>query len=237
MSDGVRILRTAPAATPVLLCLSLHGSLGSWASALTVPGGFHALQAASAEDAAALARSCRPDLLLLHSDTIDGCNRDELPELRCSHLSRLPTIILQSAEANGSALADLVEAEDVLPSDLDVITTAIRLCAVLRRARPSALTARLIWRDLELRQDERRVHAAGNVLSLSFHEFNLVALLMEEPGRLWSREDLRIALLGTRTRTASKSLARIAQAVRRRLEPCLGRPAIEAVRGVGYRLV
>ena len=100
-----------------------------------------------------------------------------------------------------------------------------------------ALTSRLVWGDLELRHDERRVFAKGHPVTLSFHEFNMLALLMETPGQVWSRPELQRLVGGIRAGSEIRAFNRALQTVRRRLTPRLGRDPIQSVWGQGYRLL
>jgi hypothetical protein len=93
------------------------------------------------------------------------------PTLRASPFGRLPVVAVQGSLGG----PHLDGGQDILPGDLDAVATAIRLRAVLRRAHPEALTSRLLWGDLELRHDERRMLASGHPLRLSFQEFNFLA--------------------------------------------------------------
>jgi two-component system phosphate regulon response regulator PhoB len=100
-----------------------------------------------------------------------------------------------------------------------------------------ALTSRLVWGGIELRHDERRVFAKGHAVTLSFHEFNMLALLMESPGQVWSRQELQRMVGGIRAGSELKAFNRALQTVRRRIARLLGRDPIQSVWGQGYRLV
>ena len=93
---------------------------------------------------------------------------------------------------------------------------------------------RLRWRGLEVDPVRHRVFADGAELTLRPMEFKLVALLLERPGEVFSRDRLLEEVWGisadVNTRTVDTHV--------RRLRQRLGEygDAIETVHGFGYRL-
>ncbi|MFJ6700553.1 winged helix-turn-helix domain-containing protein [Streptomyces sp. NPDC091272] len=91
--------------------------------------------------------------------------------------------------------------------------------------------------QIKVDADTRTVVAAGHQLELTRLEFDLLAHLVDHPGRVHTREKLYAELWGyyggqADHRTVDVHIARL----RRKLgSPC--REAIETVRGVGYRFV
>ncbi len=88
------------------------------------------------------------------------------------------------------------------------------------------------WADVELNLDRRSVRVADRDVALTGHEFNLLACLVQRPGRVMSRRQLGDAALpldGDRDdKTINSHIARI----RKKLGPA-GR-ALKTVRGAGY---
>jgi two-component system phosphate regulon response regulator PhoB len=230
-------MAAAPAERPILLYLASCGVFDEWLAGLSGQA-FHVVRARDIPNAADLARSCRPDLLLIgqgeHVDGMQMACRERYPN---SPLGWLPAVVLQRDGDVGPVAPGPSGPDDVLICSHGPDIAAVRLRAVLRRERPMALTSRLVWGDLELRHDERRVLAKGHPVTLSFHEFNLLALLLETPGRVWSRQELQRMVGGIRVGSELRAFNRALQTVRRRLTPVLGHDPIQSVRGQGYRLM
>jgi DNA-binding response OmpR family regulator len=127
-------------------------------------------------------------------------------------------------------------ADDYLPKPFNPRELVARAKAILRRSDPAVRGARPI--DVgELRIDQRRREAtlAGRRLDLRPREFDLLAALARDPGVVWSRDDLLENVWGTDFPGETRTVDVHVSALRARLAP--DGPAIEAVKGVGYRLV
>jgi DNA-binding response OmpR family regulator len=88
-----------------------------------------------------------------------------------------------------------------------------------------------------LRVDPRRREAYVNDrrLDLRPREFELLAALARDPGVVWSRDDLLSSVWGTDFPGETRTVDVHVSEVRRKLSA--DGPAIETVKGVGYRLV
>lgn len=127
-------------------------------------------------------------------------------------------------------------ADDYLPKPFNPRELVARAKAILRRSDPAVRGARPI--DVgALRIDQRRREAtlAGRRLDLRPREFDLLAALARDPGVVWSRDDLLENVWGTDFPGETRTVDVHVSALRARLAP--DGPAIEAVKGVGYRLV
>jgi len=78
-----------------------------------------------------------------------------------------------------------------------------------------------------------RVTMAGDEVHLTPREFDILAMLIEDPGAVVSRDDLLRRLWGTTWAVQTKAIDVHVSSLRRKL----GDPAwVETVRGVGFRL-
>ncbi len=92
---------------------------------------------------------------------------------------------------------------------------------------------------LTLDHERREAVAFGRTVQLTRMEFDLLATLMEAPGRTFSRDDLlqRLHALDGRTPT-ERALDNLVVRLRRKLKDDPRRPRlVQAVWGVGYRLI
>ncbi len=110
-----------------------------------------------------------------------------------------------------------------------------RIRAVTRRAqaRPEDLAPRTVG-ALTIDRRTHQVTLAGQVLALTPKEFDLLGLLAEEPGTVFSRAQILEEVWDAHWYGPTKTLDVHVAALRKKL----GDPAwIETVRGVGFRLV
>jgi DNA-binding response OmpR family regulator len=114
-----------------------------------------------------------------------------------------------------------------------------RVRAVVRRGRlaeAGALQRHLRVGGLEIDRDRFEVTMQGQAVALTPKEFELLATLLGAPGRVFRREELLDRVWGREAfvepRTIDVHLARLR---RKFLAARLPEPAIEAVRGIGYR--
>jgi DNA-binding response OmpR family regulator len=112
-----------------------------------------------------------------------------------------------------------------------------RIRAVLRRAAPDQpAAAALRVGELALDRATREVTAAGRSVALTPSEFELLATLMEAPGRVFTREQLLERLQGDAYEGVERTIDVHIRNLRRKIEPDPSRPRyVETVFGVGYR--
>jgi two-component system phosphate regulon response regulator PhoB len=237
MKEGVSVTAVGPTAKPILLCLAQQGRLDHWAARLEELQTFILLQAVELSAAVEMVHRCRPDLIVTDEAGLQSFPADFNERFLGSLIVRLPLVLVQTQESTTRIQRSTApDVETVLPLDLNVEMTAIRVRAVLRRKRPTALIAHLRWGPLELRHDERAVLINGQPVRTSAHDFNFLALLLEAPDRVWTREELQEAVWGPEMQITIQAINVVAQRLRRCLTPALGYEPIKTVRGEGYTL-
>ena len=178
-----------------------------------------------------------PDLVLLDVN-LPGMDGFEV----CKHLRKepatatTPVIMLTARIGESDRIAGLdLGADDYISKPFSPKEALARIRAVLRRADRGAEGPEVIA-DGALRVDtaSREAHAGGRDLALTRKEFDLLAELMRQRGRVLTRERLLETVWGYdypgETRTVDVHV--------RRLRQKLGPPTderIETVVGVGYR--
>ena len=129
------------------------------------------------------------------------------------------------------------------PQDVLVATTRTaaelmgRLRASLRRTRPRAALGRLRVGDLEVDPASREVRLRGRRVELSAKEFELLAVLVTEPTRVFTKAELLRDVWGFRCAGRTRTLDSHACRLRVKLGVVAGDRFIVNVWGVGYRLV
>jgi two-component system response regulator QseB len=154
-----------------------------------------------------------------------------LAELRHQGNS-LPIVILTAREAVADRIKGLnAGADDYLCKPFDFDELVARLRAVMRR-RAGVVSAVLEYRDISLNPTTRQVAQQGRQIVLSAREFALLEALLQRPGIVLTREQLRSRLYGWDEDVSSNTVEVFIHSLRRKI----GYDYIENVRSVGYRM-
>ena len=128
-------------------------------------------------------------------------------------------------------------ADDYLAKPFEATELLARLRALKRRASGQAHNAVIIHGDFECHLKARTAFRAGKHLALSPKEFELFRYLMEHAGDVVTREmllrDVWNMGFDPQTNVVDVNIGRL----RRKLEDGFDCPALETVRGTGYRLL
>ena len=122
------------------------------------------------------------------------------------------------------------------PFDLDILLA--RIAARLRRAPTGSQPAEPTFtiEGLTLDSDAYEVRSDHGTVALNRKEHDLLALLLSQPGHLFSREEIVQKVWHQRYSPASRTLDVYVRRLRTKLEQIKATVAIRTVRGVGYRL-
>ncbi len=201
--------------------------------------GFAVAEAASGPRALMLFDEARPDLVLLDL-MLPGMNGLEV----CREIRRQdpaqPVIILTARGDEADKVAGLeLGADDYVTKPFSPRELLARMRAVLRRAsREMAARASTLEIDgLRLDLAARTVSRDGEAISLTRTEFDLLATLVQQPGRAFSRDELVARVWGYDGEGDTRLLDSHIGHLRAKVEPDPSRPRyVLTVRGVGYRL-
>ncbi len=198
--------------------------------------GFRVVTAANGQEALYVARHERPDLVIL--DLM-------MPEMGGYEFMRLfakeadtPIIILTAkVEENERVLGLELGADDYVTKPFSPRELAARVRAVLRRLQkqpeaPEVLRAA----GISLDRTTRSVSVGERRVELTPSEFDLLAVLMTSPGRVYSRADLLDRTQGDAYAGYERTIDVHIRNLRTKIEPDPSRPRyVETVFGVGYR--
>ncbi|WP_010240768.1 response regulator transcription factor [Clostridium arbusti] len=96
---------------------------------------------------------------------------------------------------------------------------------------------KLVIRGLEIHKDSRQVFINGKEVNLAQKEFDLLLYMVENPNRVFSREDLFEEIWGLDSLGDNATVTVHVRRVREKIEPSPSSPQyIETVWGAGYRL-
>ena len=198
--------------------------------------GFCVVAAGDGRTALAVARGERPDLIVLDLNLpqIDGL--DVCRALRRE--SDVPIIMLTARVEETDRLIGLeLGADDYVTKPFSPRELVARVRAVLRRVKGGVHQPGLVRAgDLEIDLLGYRVTRAGEEVPLTRSEFNLLALLAQHPGQVFTRAQLLDRLHGVAYEGYDRSIDAHVKNLRRKLEPDPAEPRyVETVFGVGYR--
>lgn len=153
--------------------------------------------------------------------------------------SIVPIIMLTALDSETDAVAGLeAGADDYVTKPFGLAELRSRIRAVLRRAAPRQPAENgLAVGPIALDRSSREVAVDGEAVHLTFSEFELLAALMVEPGRLLNRQELLRAIWGDSAYRDPRAIDVHVRHLREKLEPEPEEPRyLLTVRGAGYRL-
>ena len=200
--------------------------------------GFRVAEARDGEEAMLQIAEQMPDLVLLDwmlplMSGIEVCRQlRRMPETRGT-----PIIMLTARGEEGDKLRGLdAGADDYVTKPFSPSELIARLRAVLRRARPEREDETLKYQDLIMDLASHRVKRNGREVHLGPTEFRLLRHLLENQGRVFSREQLLDMVWGrdvyVEPRTVDVHIRRLRKAINSDDESDL----IRTVRAAGYAL-
>ncbi|MDX8048731.1 response regulator transcription factor [Lentzea sp. BCCO 10_0798] len=167
------------------------------------------------------------DLGLPDMDGLDVCR-----ELRAR--GDVPIIVISARSDEVDRVVGLeIGADDYVTKPFGVREVIARMRAVLRRVQPAQPEPEAHGR-VRIDRRGRRVHLDGVELELTPKEFDLLAFLAEEPGTVFTREQIMEAVWDENWFGPTKTLDVHVGVLRRKLGEAA---SLETVRGVGFRLV
>jgi two-component system, OmpR family, phosphate regulon response regulator OmpR len=172
------------------------------------------------------------DLMLPDGDGLELCS-----EVRASPRTRgLPLLMLT---ARGEALDRIVGlelgADDYLPKPFEPRELLARIKALLRRAQPQSGDEVLRFGRLEIDLGERVARLDGKPCDLTGHQFDLLVVLAQSPGRVLSRDQIMDSLKGHPLESFDRSIDVHISRIRAVIEDDPKTPRrVLTVRGAGY---
>jgi DNA-binding response OmpR family regulator len=173
------------------------------------------------------------DVMLPGADGFEICRR-----VRRKH--DIPIVMLTARGDDTDRIVGLeLGADDYLPKPFNPRELLARVRAVMRRARPGAVSERLTVGTLDVDVPGHRVMVAGKEVSLTSFELRLLVALARRAGETVPREELASALKGGGyDPSVDRSLDVHVSHLRQKLGDDAREPKmIRTVRGVGYVLV
>ena len=204
-----------------------------------VDAGFEVIVAGDGGAAVSAAHGQKPDLIVLDLGLPGRDGLDVTRDLR--RTSAVPIVMLTARGDESDRIVGLeLGADDYVVKPFSASEVISRIRAVLRRSAPrdgaGAEEKPIRIGELELDPAARVARLGGEPLDLSRKEFDLLAELMRNAGRVVKREDLMAKVWDVNWFGSTKTLDVHIGWLRRKLGDEAGRSRyIETVRGVGFR--
>lgn len=203
--------------------------------------GFEVLGAYDGASALHMLRREKPDLLVLDLMLPDRDGWDITRIIRADEtLGAMPIIMLTARVEDSDKILGLeLGADDYITKPFNPSEVVARVRALLRRVqlgqqRPPKL---LQVGNLEMNLDRRELHLEGKAVELTRTEWDLLHIMMQNPGYAFTRSELIEKGLGYAYEGMNRTLDSHIKNLRRKIEPNPKRPTyILTVYGVGYRL-
>ncbi len=173
------------------------------------------------------------DLMLPDGDGLDLCR-----ELRgASRTRQLPLLMLTARGESMDRIVGLeLGADDYLPKPFEPRELLARVKALLRRASPQAADADVLrFGRLEIDLGARVARLDGKPCDLTGHQFDLLVVLAQSPGRVLSRDQIMDSLKGHPLEAFDRSIDVHISRIRAVIEDDPKAPRrVLTVRGAGY---
>ncbi len=125
-------------------------------------------------------------------------------------------------------------ADDYLAKPFGMMELVSRVKALLRRARPAGVREVLALGKIQMDTVQHIVLSDGKRVELTFKEYELLRKFMENPGKAFTRDQLRLSVWGDEYAGETRTVDVHVGTLRTKLGRC--GDYIKTVRGVGYRL-
>ena len=208
-------------------------SIGTLLEELLTGEGYGVLRAYSGTEALMLLETHTPDLVLLDLMLPGLSGEDVLPKIR-----NIPVIIL-SAKADAEHKAELLidGAADYITKPFNTKELLARITVQLRRQISREPENILTVGNLTLNLTSHTVCASDTHLHLTRTEFAILKLLMQNPGQVIAKSVLLERISEDTPDCTESSLKVHISNLRQKLREADGQDPIEAVWGIGFRLV
>jgi DNA-binding response OmpR family regulator len=175
------------------------------------------------------------DLMMPKKNGLDAC-------LEIRSFSKLPIIMLTAkSEDNDKIIGFEYGADDYVTKPFNILELKARVRALLRRSAaaetPAAPASVLVSGPFRLDTESRVAFREGQEIELTAREFDLVELLMRNPGKVFSRDALLKLVWGEDYRGDIRTVDVHIRRIREKMEVDPAEPAkIMTKWGVGYYL-
>lgn len=220
----------------MIWCVDDDGTIRDIEVYTLVQTGFEAVGFSDGVSVLEALKTQTPDLIVLDIMLPGKDGIEVLKEIRSDPRTRnIPVIMATAKGAEMDRIQGLDSgADDYLVKPFGVMEMVSRIKAVLRRCNTENTERPLSAGIIKLSEKERSVTVGGEKISLTFKEFELLKLFMQNPGTVFSRDKLLLLVWGMDYAGETRTVDMHIKTLRRKLGDAGG--YIETVIGVGYRM-
>jgi two-component system, OmpR family, response regulator len=199
--------------------------------------GYQVIPSFDGKTALNIALSQQPDLIILDLMLPEISGWDVCRSIRKQ--SEVPIIMLTARDEVTDKIIGLeMGADDYITKPFDPKELVSRVRAVLRRSDSPAIRKQLIQiADLSIDEEKRQVLRSGDIIELTPNEFDILYVMAENPGRVFSRMQLLDKVQGDAYEGYERTIDSHIKNLRKKLEIDPEHPHyILTVHGIGYKL-
>ena len=169
------------------------------------------------------------DLMMPVMDGLEACRR-------IRQFSDVPIIMLTAkADDMDKLLGFDYGADDYLTKPFNILELKARIRALLRRSSKASPSSSITRGSIRIDSQSRNAYKAGEPVELTAKEFDLVELLIRNPNRVYSRENLLDIIWGDDYRSDIRTVDVHIRRIREKLERNPASPEYIMTKwGVGY---
>lgn len=213
---------------------------------MLVSNGYQFFGARDVESAWGMLDQVQPDLLLLDV-MLPGTNGFEFCDDMREAGYQIPVIFLSAKnDIVDKSIGFRVGADDYVTKPFDSAELLLRIDAIIRRYKNSDKTAwrnqrkgRVVIQDLEVRFDEYEIRVKGKPVPLTTKEFEIVALLAADAGKVFTRDQIQQHIWGEQGADCkpSNNITVFVHKIREKLEDNPSEPKyLLTVPRIGYKI-
>jgi len=155
-----------------------------------------------------------------------------LPLIR--RMTEVPILMLSAKHDTATRVGGLEGgADDYLAKPFEFMELVARLQTLLRRPNLARVST-LRYLDIEMDIEKRTVRRNADSIALSSREFDLLAVLLRYPERVFTRQQLLDRVWGTERDVLPGSVETYISYLRAKIDRGADRRVIRTIRGVGY---
>ena len=202
--------------------------------------GYEVVTGCDGMEAVELAASESPDLIVLdlmmpRLDGLEACTK-------IREFSQVPIIMLTAKSEDMDKLLGFEHgADDYLTKPFNILELKARIRALIRRSSmaPAAPAepdgGKLVRGHIEIDPERRSARRFGQNVELTLKEFDLIELLMRNPGKVYSREQLLDLVWGYDYQGDIRTVDVHIKRLREKIENVSDQWELKTVWGVGYK--
>lgn len=187
-------------------------------------------------------KQCPPELVLMDI-MMEGMSGLEAVRLMRTvpQLRQVAVLMLTACDMEEDKISGLdAGADDYMTKPFSVLELCARVRALLRRSQGGHVRSQgdLVYEGLELSPSRHEVRVAGEVVELTYKEYELLKYLMERPDQSIPRQELLDEVWGCDALGESRTLDIHVGTLRQKIGDDAGHSRyIKTIRGVGYRFI